>query len=72
MTLPRDWVRTMSGTVILGNERRVARATLGPGPENRQAGLYGAGDARPKFGFGGVHTESNQRLMYTSAWASPQ
>jgi hypothetical protein len=25
-----------------------------------------------KFGFGGAHTESNQRLMYTSAWASPQ
>src|SRR5712692_3925554 len=25
-----------------------------------------------KLGFGGAHTESNQRLMYTSAWASPQ
>jgi hypothetical protein len=25
-----------------------------------------------KVGFGGTHTESNQRLMYTSAWASPQ
>jgi hypothetical protein len=25
-----------------------------------------------KLGFGGEHTESNQRLMYTSAWASPQ
>jgi hypothetical protein len=25
-----------------------------------------------KLGFGGVHTDSNQRLMYTSAWASPQ
>ncbi len=25
-----------------------------------------------KLGFGGVHTESNQRLMYTWACASPQ
>ena len=25
-----------------------------------------------KLGLGGAHTESNQRLMYTSAWASPQ
>jgi len=25
-----------------------------------------------KSGFAGVHTESNHRLMYTWAWASPQ
>lgn len=25
-----------------------------------------------KVGLGGAHTESNQRLMYISAWASPQ
>jgi len=25
-----------------------------------------------KLAFGGAHVESNQRLMYTSAWASPQ
>jgi hypothetical protein len=32
----------------------------------------GPGTDYLKLGFGGEHTESNQRLMYTSAWASPQ
>ena len=45
--------------------------------QGRQANAHRAASLRRrspylKFGFGGVHTESNQRLMYTSAWASPQ
>jgi hypothetical protein len=31
-----------------------------------------AGEGRLKLGLGGEQTESNHRLMYTSAWASPQ
>jgi hypothetical protein len=37
-----------------------------------QSPFHLAGEGRLKSGLGGEQTESNQRLMYTSAWASPQ
>lgn len=50
----------------------VSRHRLGLRVESGVPCDHFAGDARLKSGFGGVHTESNQRLIYTSAWASPQ
>jgi len=39
--------------------------------EARKASYF-ADEDLVKSGFGGEHTESNHRLMYTCAWASPQ
>src|SRR4029077_4552505 len=40
--------------------------------QGQERGAHDLGERYLKVGFGGAHTESNQRLMYTSAWASPQ
>ena len=63
---PDDPGDTTRSTHFLACEHHHARAHAGGGVQDPSARRY------LKLGFGGVHMESNQRLMYTSAWASPQ
>jgi hypothetical protein len=54
---------------VFGECRRTLEITLWSMTGTRSCDL---GEGYLKVGFGGAHTESNHRLMYTSAWASPQ
>jgi hypothetical protein len=57
--------------IVLWCHSRAAEQGL-PAIVPLQSPIHLAVEGRLKSGLGGEHTESNHRLMYTSAWASPQ